>query len=47
MNREDKTFPEQLRIWRKSRRLNQTQAGKVLGVFSKYDWPLGGWQGTI
>lgn len=30
MNRENKKFPEQLRMWRKSRRLTQTQAGKVL-----------------
>lgn len=32
MSREDKNFPEQLRMWRKSRRLTQTQAGKVLCV---------------
>lgn len=32
MNREYKTFPEQLRMWRKSRGLTQTQAGEVLGV---------------
>lgn len=32
MNRENKKFPEQLRMWRKSRRLTQTQTGKVLCV---------------
>ena len=42
MNREDKTFPEQLRMWRKSRRLTQTQAGKVLGVSVN---TIGRWEG--
>lgn len=42
MNREDKTFPEQLRMWRKSRRLTQTQAGKVFGVSVN---TIGHWEG--
>ena len=42
INREDKTFPEQLRMWRKSRRLTQTQAGKVLGVSVN---TIGRWEG--
>lgn len=42
MNREDKTFPEQLRMWRKSRRLTQTEAGKVLGVSVN---TIGRWEG--
>ena len=42
MNREDKNFSEQLRMWRKSRGLNQTQAGKVLGVSVN---TIGHWEG--
>lgn len=32
MNREDKTFPEQLRIWRKSKGLKKVEAAKIFGV---------------
>ena len=42
MNREDKNFPEQLRMWRKSRGLTQTEAGKVLGVSVN---TIGCWEG--
>lgn len=32
MNREDKTFPEQIRLWRKSRGLKKVEAAKIFGV---------------
>lgn len=32
MNREDKTFPEQIRLWRKSRGLTKVEAAKIFGV---------------
>ena len=32
MNREDKTFPEQIRLWRKSRGLKKVEAAKTFGV---------------
>lgn len=40
--RNRKHFSEQLRIWRKSRRLTQTEAGKVLGVSVN---TIGRWEG--
>lgn len=44
MNREDKTFPEQLRIWRKSKGLKRDEAGTILGVAGETigKWERGG-----
>ena len=41
MNREDKTFPEQLRIWRKSKGLKRDEAGTILGVAGE---TIGKWE---
>ena len=41
MNREDKTFPEQLRMWRKSKGLKRDEAGNVLGVAGE---TIGKWE---
>lgn len=41
MNREDKTFPEQLRIWRKSKGLKREEAGTILGVAGE---TIGKWE---
>lgn len=41
MNREDKTFPEQLRIWRKSKGLKREEAGAILGVAGE---TIGKWE---
>lgn len=41
MNREDKTFPEQLRIWRKSKGLKREEAGIILGVAGE---TIGKWE---
>ena len=32
MNREDKNFPEQLRMWRKAKGLKKVEAAKIFGV---------------
>ena len=32
MNREDKNFPEQLRMWRKAKGLKKIEAAKIFGV---------------
>ena len=41
MNRKDKTFPEQLRIWRKSKGLKREEAGIILGVAGE---TIGKWE---
>lgn len=41
MNRKDKTFPEQLRIWRKSKGLKRDEAGTILGVAAE---TIGKWE---
>ena len=41
MNREDKTFSEQLRMWRKSKGLKRDEAGTILGVAAE---TIGKWE---
>lgn len=44
MNREDKNFSEQLRMWRKSRGLTRDEAGNVFGVAAE---TIGKWENGV